>query len=296
MSFSRSGSTLLDIILGNQPEILSCGELMGLASHGWIKKEYCSCENKVEECAFWSEVHTKWHQKTGLTAENLQALQNKYERLRSLLIIIKNKISPSQEFKTYQRATLSLFEAISDVSGKHKIIDSSKSPSRLLALSTIKQFQIKPIHLVRDSRAVSWSMAKAYPKDIKAGIENDMPPKSVTKTAFMWLFYNLQASLTATLTNTQKAKLIRYEDLTASPQETLTKACSYCECEPNALIEKLENNQPFTTEHVAAGNRLRMKKNIHIKHDDEWERTMPADLKRKAERVTGLLLKKYGYK
>lgn len=296
MSFSRSGSTLLDIVLGNHPYMFSCGELMRLASHGWIKKEYCSCEKTVAQCALWSKVYAAWHEKTGLMPEDLERLQEKYERLRSLFSVLKNKIAPSEEFKTYQHATLSLFEAIHEITGKDNIIDSSKSPSRFFALSTIKQLKIKPIHLVRDSRAVSWSMAKSYEKNIKAGIENNMPAESVTKTAVMWLFYNLQASVTAGFASAQKPARIRYEDLTASPKETLAKACNYCECDPDALIKKIENNDPFTIEHVAAGNRLRMSKSINIKHDDEWEKNMPANFKQKAELITGLLLKKYGYK
>jgi hypothetical protein len=41
-SAGRSGSTLLDIILGNSKEVFSCGELTNLFSSCHLNNEYCS--------------------------------------------------------------------------------------------------------------------------------------------------------------------------------------------------------------------------------------------------------------
>ncbi len=74
----RSGSTILDIVLGNHPDIESTGELSNLVRNGWIGGEslkgierkrvrvpICTCgrrtdipdvEDAAEACPFWSSV------------------------------------------------------------------------------------------------------------------------------------------------------------------------------------------------------------------------------------------------
>ena len=295
MSFSRSGSTLLDIILGNHKQIYSCGELMRLISHGWINQELCSCHEKITECEFWSEVINEWQKETKLEPEELLGLQNKYERLRSLPIVLINRVRPSKSFRAYQAATLSLLELVAKKAGKKIIIDSSKSTARFLALSSIKNLKIQPIHLVRDSRAVAWSMAKPYKQDLTQGIEQDMPSESLTKTAINWLFFNLQVCIVSCLSGIKKPLLVRYEDLTAFPKETLSRISNYCDCDPVSLINILDKKAMFKIKHIAAGNRLRMKNEIKIQHDSDWENAMPEKQKSKVTRLTELTLKKYGY-
>jgi len=47
----RSGSTILDIALGNSPEICSSGELVRLPERGWLDDQYCACGERVKRCA-----------------------------------------------------------------------------------------------------------------------------------------------------------------------------------------------------------------------------------------------------
>src|SRR5690606_36893435 len=62
MSDVRSGSTLLENILSNSPDIVSVGELHHLDSHlnkgkwgvTWDWK--CSCGSEFSDCSFWSTV------------------------------------------------------------------------------------------------------------------------------------------------------------------------------------------------------------------------------------------------
>ena len=56
----RSGSTILDIALGNSPEICSSGELVRLPERGWLDDQYCACGERVNRCAFWRDVKSRW--------------------------------------------------------------------------------------------------------------------------------------------------------------------------------------------------------------------------------------------
>src|SRR5215210_5619140 len=79
----RSGSTILDIVLGNHPNIESVGEVGSLMRTGWISHESlrgidpkrrllslpCTCGKRLDvlyvdtpdkACPFWSSVRREW--------------------------------------------------------------------------------------------------------------------------------------------------------------------------------------------------------------------------------------------
>src|SRR5215212_3885570 len=87
IGLGRSGSTILDIVLGNHPQIESVGEVMNLIRTGWISQEslrgldpkrlrrpLCTCGKRLdvpnivdapaEGCPFWSSVRREWVQRT----------------------------------------------------------------------------------------------------------------------------------------------------------------------------------------------------------------------------------------
>ena len=82
----RSGSTILDILLGNHPHIESVGEVGNIIRNGWISREslrgidpkklrvpICTCGKRLdilyvdtpdEVCPFWSSVRREWVERT----------------------------------------------------------------------------------------------------------------------------------------------------------------------------------------------------------------------------------------
>src|SRR5688500_1444385 len=55
-SDSRSGSTLLDLMLGQADEIFSVGELRHVWERSYLKNELCGCTRPCGECACWAAV------------------------------------------------------------------------------------------------------------------------------------------------------------------------------------------------------------------------------------------------
>ena len=55
-SWSRSGSTLLDLMLGQIPGFVSVGELRFLWERGVREGQLCGCGAPVPKCPFWSRV------------------------------------------------------------------------------------------------------------------------------------------------------------------------------------------------------------------------------------------------
>src|SRR5918994_5522746 len=106
----RSGSTILDVVLGNHPKIESVGEVGNLMRNGWISREslrgidpkrlrvpICTCGKRLdvlyadaqdEACPFWSRVRGEWVERTDPDSiENYPKLQSNFERTRSATLV-----------------------------------------------------------------------------------------------------------------------------------------------------------------------------------------------------------------
>src|SRR6266545_3862920 len=52
----RSGTTLLERLLGELPGAISLGEVVHLWERGVVDGERCGCGKSFRDCAFWNEV------------------------------------------------------------------------------------------------------------------------------------------------------------------------------------------------------------------------------------------------
>ena len=99
----RSGSTILDVVLGNHPQIESVGEVMNLIRTGWVSQEslrgidqkrlrrpLCTCGKRLdvlyvdtpeEACPFWSSVRREWVERAD--RDSIESYRN-FRRLSSL--------------------------------------------------------------------------------------------------------------------------------------------------------------------------------------------------------------------
>ena len=92
MGAGHSGSTVLDIILGNHPDILSVGELSNFVRRRAINGKYCACGKPANTCQFWSNIYWEWtHQIRTDDVEGYLALQNAFEHFRSWFHLQKQK-------------------------------------------------------------------------------------------------------------------------------------------------------------------------------------------------------------
>ena len=136
----RSGSTVLDSVLGNHPAIQSVGELSRLANDGWIHNFYCSCGEPAKECPFWSAVQQVWCDSNGgVTIPEYIETQNKVEQIRKSPFMLRENWRKSPTFQIYAEQTVLLLKAIQMVSGCTTIVDSSKGVERALAMSMIPE-------------------------------------------------------------------------------------------------------------------------------------------------------------
>lgn len=245
----HSGSTLLDIMLGNGEHCFSVGELSFIVRRG-LDQEYCSCESKIAECDFWSKVFEFWLKNSPISFAQYSLQRHKYERNAVFLRTWFNLFFPSNDFKNYKSATAALFEAIHHVSGAKVIIDSSKSPQRIAVLKGILDLQV--IHLCREFKGVLNSAKHAMKMDITKGIEADSHSRRTHKTLIDWLVTNVLCELFVVGVNSKKLK---YKDYIKNPE---------CFKDFDAAFENVYQKRAFSTAHMLAGNHIRLSKGIVI--------------------------------
>ena len=81
MGYGRSGSTVLDTVLGNVDGVESVGELANVARSGWRGEEPCACGRLARDCSFWSSVRRRWEERGG-DLDRYLALQARHETRR----------------------------------------------------------------------------------------------------------------------------------------------------------------------------------------------------------------------
>jgi hypothetical protein len=244
----HSGSTLLDIIMGESPSVFSAGEITFITRDS-IFDEYCSCNALIRDCTVWSSIIKIWQESSEINIKKYRKLRLKFERNKTTLNTIRNRIKPSNSFINYCNSTLLLFQAIQEVTGKNIIVDSSKSPQRIAILRKI--VDLKVIHLCRNPRGVLNSAKKTSKKDIRAGIEIDSPKRRTSKTLLEWFFVNIVTELFCLGVNSQK---IKYKDYINNLQVVES-------IHPSIKVKNILN---FRAEHMLAGNALRLKKDIKV--------------------------------
>ncbi|MBN7797785.1 sulfotransferase [Parahaliea mediterranea] len=293
----RSGSTMLDTVLGNHSDVESVGELIN-ASRAWSNEdEHCACGLPAAKCEFWGEVRKEWEASTPHLAHGPEwrALQASFERPRHIVNVYKSARRKSSEFKRYAEGIVALYRAVQQVSGKSIVLDSSKNPVRALALTYIDEIDLRLVHLIRDGRGVAWSLKKAHSKDPAKGVQNDLPSRPVMRTAASWLLTNTLAELAMRQVDFSRKVRLRYEDFVLDPSLALQSISGALGTDIQALSTKLDRDDEFVVGHTIAGNRMRMGGRVRIKPDVEWVSRLSNMDKRLFWLMAGPLMWRYGY-
>ena len=293
----RSGSTVLDSVLGNHALIQSVGELSRLSSDAWIQNFYCSCGKRSEDCPFWSAVRQSWCSVNGgVTVQQYNEIQSEVENFHQWPSMLRERWKNSRTFQVYAEQTVLLLKAIQSVSGSAVIVDSSKAVERALALSLIPEIDLRIIQLVRDPRGVVWSHKKAFAKDLENGLPRDIRSQPAWRAALYWCRINMHADWLRRRVGPAKALFLRYEDFMLNTLPVLRTIGSFIGIDLENVQQRINEGEKLYFDHTIAGNRVRMKGELKLKYDQEWrEKLSPRD-QQVTEILTGWLMARYGYK
>lgn len=296
----RSGSTLLDRLLGEVPGLVSCGELVHLWARGLAGNERCGCGQPFHDCSFWSEVGRVafggWDR---VDSASVLRLQRSVDRNRFIPLMLVPGVAPGfhRRMRRYGELLGRLYEAVREVSGAEVVVDSSKHASYAFLLRRVPGVDVRLVHLIRDARGVAYShMKKVERPEVTAGREL-MARATPGRSGVRWLAYNALFHLLSAA-GVPRARM-RYESLVSAPRAELGRAlrvAGRAGSERDDLGFVRGRTVELRRSHTVAGNPMRFASGpVRLRHDDEWHDRMPRRDRVAASLASWPLLLLYGY-
>jgi SAM-dependent methyltransferase len=295
--YARSGSTLLDRLLGQIEGFASFGELRHIWYRSFLENQLCGCGRPFHECPFWSEVVQRaFGGFDHVDAEEIGRNKARVDAPVNIPRILTGGWTPSfrRRMANYARSLETLYRTIQEVSGARYVVDSTKDPQHMFILRTIAGFDVRVIHLVRDSRAVAYSWRRVRLRPEIHWEARAMPRYPVVRTALAWNANNSIVEMSRRLG--MPYARVRYEDLVLDPAGELDRVMTELDL-PRASLAFLEPGQArLSPTHSCSGNPMRFDVGpVAITPDSEWSTGMRAAERSLVTELTRPLLMRYGY-
>jgi len=295
--WGRSGSTLLDNILGQIEGFFCVGELRFIWERNFIENRLCGCGVRFLDCEVWRQVlDTAFGSIEHINVHEMVSLcQKARTRHLPLLLIPQGRQLAGTYLRKYLNNVEKLYRAIHSCTNSRVIIDSSKFPSYGCLLGMIPAIDLHVVHLIRDARAVAyswWQRRKVEPDRAKHPyMERHHPIKS----SLLWNSWNATAEIFWRHTPVHYMAL-RYEDFIDKPRESTEQILS--------LVGEHDLQLPFVNErevklgfnHTVSGNPNRFRTGtVRLRRDEEWMSRMTLSNRVLVTLLTWPLLMKYKY-
>jgi hypothetical protein len=294
-AFGRSGTTLLDNVLGQAPGFFSLGETQFVWDRSLRDNRLCGCGKPFRDCEVWGPVADEVL--ADLSPDEIEEMVRVRDGLGSLRLLARSRrgargVTP--ELRRYVDRLERLYRAVRRVTGCRVQIDSSKSPSHGYVLDRMSGVDLRVVHMVRNPRAVAFSWQKRKVYDASGDEPMYMARLSLRKSGLMWLGWNLVSELL--WRRRSNYRRLRYEDFVDRPRETLEEILATLGADGAELPFTDSHTVELDANHCLAGNPGRFRHGpVAIRRDEEWTREMSAWKQLAVVGWTWPLLARYGY-
>jgi hypothetical protein len=294
----RSGSTLLERMLGAVPGSVNAGELNAVFSRVATQDQSCGCGQPFSSCPFWLAVGESAFGGWASVTPRMTHLQPRVTRQRHVVRLATGLAGAAyrRELAEYLDVHRRLYEAIAEVSGADVVVDASKSTAQLFALRRVEGLDLRVLNLVRDSRGVAHSWNKAGVRKPQARDGATMGTYAPHRLAVLWAALQLESAVLGAAA--PYAARVRYEDLVARPRPTLERALRGVGLPPvdGSLDHVGDRSVTLGPSHGVAGSRTRFTVGrVELTLDDAWRSTLAPGSRRVVTAVTLPQLVGYGY-
>lgn len=294
----RSGSTLLDRVIGTHEGFCSMGELYFIWERSFGQNQLCGCGLPFHECSFWEEVSRKAFGVSTDGVDDTTAIRLKeyigWKRYLRWLALSRSHARYQSALLTYGGLLERLYGGILSASGARVIVDSSKDPVHGLILAQMPGFELHVVHLVRDPRAVAFSWRRSRRRPEIHWEAQDMPRESILTSAIRWSGQNALAELLGR--SAQSYSRLRYEDFVAAPSAALADIFAPYEWTGDTRDPTENMAVELEPTHTVSGNPMRFKHGeVKLKIDSEWLSAMTPYDRRSVTAITWPFLLRYGY-
>lgn len=295
--FGRSGSTLVERMLGAATSWVNIGELVDLARSVAPADELCGCGQPFSACPFWTAVGRSafggWSPEV---LDRLAAGQRAAARQRHLPGLLAGR-APSASLTRLRADYGRIYSAVAEVSGARVVVDASKGPALGLALAGAPDVDLRVLNVVRDPRAVAWSWQRHVERPHTTAGSEEMWRIPAHRSAAQWSALQLEMTAIATLGGVRSARL-RYEDFVTDPVAALVEATGALGVPLGAgdLPAVEAGRTVLGPSHGLSGNPSRFRSgSVELRRDDRWATQMPPRDRAVVTSLTLPLLKAYGY-
>jgi len=288
--WGRSGSTILDNVLGQVEGFFSTGEIRSVWDRGLIENWPCSCGAAFRDCALWRRVFTEgFGGFDGVDARRMMSIRDRFDRPWNVFF---PRRFASGELSEYRAALTRLYGAIVSVTGARVIVDSSKTPAYCRILQDCPGLEVGVVHLLRDPRAVAFSWQR---KRLWGNTEGSyMSRFGPTRSSLIWDGRQIATEAVGRRAPERYVRL-RYEDFVAAPQAVLARILALTGGGAAPLFAG-ERKVALRPVHGISGNPSRFARGaVEIKADDEWLTRMTRADRWIVTMMTVPLLMRYRY-
>lgn len=293
----RSGSTILERILGQLDGFFSVGELCNLWDRGLLAHRMCGCGVPVDACPTWTGILAAGF--GGLPdeaeARRVVALRRAFVRVRHIPRVLathwgRQGAGDGELLGVLER----LYRAVAEHTGCRVLVDSSKAPLYAELLARIPSIELQVVHLVRDPRATaySWLRHKQLPD---FGDVRQMQRLRPLKSSGLWALWQTMSELLMGRPPGRYLRL-RYEDFVADPEAAVRRVAALVGEEPAAWPFDSAGGVSLGVTHSVSGNPNRFETGtVQLRPDTEWVRGLGRGQRALVTAVTWPLLLRYRY-
>lgn len=280
LGLGRSGSTLLDLLLGAHPEIWTLGEAFKLPYLLETARQPCGCGETLPSCEFWKDILPGLPLRRGaypIGYFHEQYVHPDIRRRTYLRLDLMRKlvagavrgqapVEANPAVEEFARHNATHFRIVRQAAQKGQakdirwLVDASKNPNRLFWLQQSGQFRFRVIRLVRDPRGVVNST-------MRAGRRRPMMLRSTSG----WIINNLLYFLLCkTLFEKEHVFQVRYEALVSQPEVVLQRIGHWLGVE--GLSKVYKNFRQFTNHGIGGSSTRWEKTGVYL--DERWKREL----------------------
>ena len=172
--WGRSGSTLVERLLAEMPDVVGAGEVTHLWRRALADNQPCACGAAFDACPFWISVgKAAFDGWDNVDADEVLALARRVDRTRYVpRLALPTRVTRRREdLLRYGELYRRIYAGIAEVTGARVIVDSGKHASQAFALRHHPGIDLRVLHLVRDGRGVAYSWSKESSYGSPDGIE-----------------------------------------------------------------------------------------------------------------------------
>ena len=291
----RSGTTLVERLLGELPGVRALGEVVHLWQRDIRHDERCGCGARFSACTFWKRVGMAafggWDR---VDLDRVDALRNSVERTRHIPRLASAQ-HPDEAVREYASYCARVYAAAAEVAGAAVVVDSSKHSALAHVLRGAGDVDLRVVHVVRDARGVAYSWTKTVARPETDGTD-EMTRYSPGRSALLWNAHNAAFGLLAR--RGVPVHRIRYEQFLADPRTSLLDLADFAGVPiTDADLSFLgDGHADLSVGHSAAGNPMRFTVGrLPLSRDDAWVRALPQAQRRLVGAVCAPMLRAYGY-